>query len=79
MLVEGVVTECDFSQRRYDAPVQGAWVVAQGATGRWCTVMHVGPEYIRENGLERDLLTVAQAEREVDRAGGWLDIGEVVL
>lgn len=79
MLVKGVVKECDFGQRRYDAPVQGAWVVAQGATGRWCTVMYMGPEYIRDFGLEHELITVEQARHEVDRAGGWLDIEEVVL
>jgi hypothetical protein len=41
--------------------------------------MHVGPEYLRENNLEKSLLTVEQAEREVEREGGWLDIEEVVL
>lgn len=74
MMVEGFVTECDFSQRQYDVPVQGAWVVAQGATGRWCTVMQVGPEYLLENGLMGDLLTVSQAVRQVDLEGGYLDL-----
>ena len=79
MLVKGVVKECDFTDTRYEIAVQGAWLVAQGATGRWCTVMHAGPEYIREHGLEHELITVEQAQREVDRTGGWLDIEEVVL
>ena len=79
MLVKGVVNECDFTGTRYKSAVQGAWVVAQGATGRWCTVMHAGPEYICEHGLEHELITVEQAQREVDRTGGWLDIEEVVL
>jgi len=79
MLVKGVVKECDFNGTRYDSAVQGAWVVAQGATERWCTVMYMGPEYIRDYGLEHELITVEQAQREVERTGGWLDIGEVVL
>ena len=79
MLVKGIVNECDFTGTRYKSAVQGAWVVAQGKTGRWCTVMYMGPEYIRDYGLEHELITVEQARREVDRTGGWLDIGEVVL
>jgi len=79
MFVEGLVKECDFTDTRYESAVSGAWIVVQGATGRWCTVMHVGPEYLRENNLEGNVLTVEQAEREVEREGGWLDIEEVVL
>lgn len=79
MLVEGVVHECDFTGTRYESAVQGAWVVAQGKTGRWRTVMSAGPEYIRKYGLEGELITLEQAKHEVERAGGWLTIGEVVL
>lgn len=74
MLVEGLVSECDFSDMSYQGTVQGAWLVVQGATGRWCTVMHVGPEYLRSNNLLREVLTIEQAERQVDLKGGYLDL-----
>ena len=74
MLVEGLVNECDFSGMSYQGTVQGAWLVVQGATGRWCTVMHVGPEYLRSNNLLREVLTIEQAERQVDLKGGYLDL-----
>ena len=75
MLVEGLVSECDFSGIKYQGNVWGAWVVAQGATGRWCTVMYVGPEYIRNNHLKTQVLTVEQAYRQIDLKGGYPDFG----
>ena len=44
MLIHKMVSMCDMSQQAYDEPVNGAAVLAQGATGRWCEVMHIGPE-----------------------------------
>jgi len=73
MLVAGLVSECDFSDTTYSASVQGAHLFAQGATGRWCVVMYVGPEYIRANNLEDTILTIEQAERQVELKGGYLD------
>ena len=52
MFVEAMVRECDFTGNRYDTPVKGAWALAQGATGRWCAVMFVGPETIAKNGYQ---------------------------
>lgn len=75
MFVQGLVSECDFSGVKYNGDVQGAWVVAQGATGRWCTVLHVGPEYIRNNALQNQVLTVEQAYRQIDLKGGYPDFG----
>ncbi len=51
MYVKSTVTECDFTGRQYDNPVMGAEVLAQGATGRWCCVMTVGPEEIKRAGI----------------------------
>ena len=52
MYMEGKVTECDFTDSHYDEPVDGAHVLARGATGRWCCVMWAGPEYLAENNIE---------------------------
>ena len=51
MYVEGKVSECDFTERTYDSKVNGAHVIAQGGSGRWCAVMHAGPEYLKENNI----------------------------
>ena len=74
MLVEGLVRECDFNDVKYQGAVKGAWLVVQGATGRWCAVMHAGPEYLRNNNLLGEVLTIEQAERQVDLKGGYLDL-----
>lgn len=49
MYVSARVTECDFTDRRYPNGVQGADILAQGATGRWCCVMTCGPEQLRKS------------------------------
>lgn len=46
MLIASLVSECDFTDTKYATPVMGAHVLAQGATGRWCCVMWMGPEYL---------------------------------
>jgi hypothetical protein len=52
MYVIGMVPACDFTDRTYASPVQGAHVIARGATGRYCAVMWAGPEYLAERGIE---------------------------
>jgi len=46
MFVQETVTECDATGQKYDKPVKGAHCIAQGASGRFCCVLHVGPEYL---------------------------------
>lgn len=72
MYVTQQVTECDFYDRHYDSPVAGAGVIAQGATGRWCVVMWMGPEYIRDNNIE--VTDIDEAREQIDASGnGWAD------
>jgi len=49
MYVKSLVSECDFINKCYSKPVEGADLLCQGATGRWCCVMTVGPEWLTEN------------------------------
>lgn len=51
MWVEQLVKECDFTGKEYDTPQQGAGAICRGATGRYCVVMHAGPEYIADNTI----------------------------
>ena len=70
MYIKQMVTECDFTDRKYDKPVEGAGVVAQGATGRWCVVMWAGPEFVQENNLT--VLEPAEAEARIENElSGW--------
>jgi hypothetical protein len=72
MYVAAMVTECDFSDRRYDVPVQGAMAVARGASGRYCAVMFVGPEILAQHGVTP--LTEEQAHARIKLAGdGYAD------
>ena len=70
MFVEQRVTECDFNQIKYDTPMDGAGIVARGATGRYCVVMYAGPEFLRKNNIVP--LTHDEAVAEVEKTGdGW--------
>lgn len=51
MYVKRHITECDFSDRKYDESVPGCAALARGASGRWCEVMHMGPEYMAEQNI----------------------------
>ena len=51
MWIKCMIHECDFTGKAYDSYVEGAGAVARGATGRWCVVMHAGPEYIKHNNV----------------------------
>ncbi len=74
MLIPQLVRECDFKNIKYPVPVQGAAVLAQGATGRWCEVMYMGPEMLAQT-LEKgnELLTYDQAVAKVAELGGYVD------
>lgn len=52
MIIQRKVTHCDFTNRTYSQPVDGAACIAQGATGRWCEVLWIGPEHIQEGGIK---------------------------
>ena len=72
MWVEQMVKECDFTGKKYDTPQKGAGGIAQGCTGRWCVVMHAGPEYVKEHDIDPVPLEVARQKVEA-RCYGWAD------
>ena len=67
MYVAAMVRECDFSNRKYQAPVMGAMAVARGASGRYCPVMFVGPEILAQHGITP--LTEKEACAKIEAAG----------
>lgn len=72
MFMKALVNECDFTGTKYDSPVEGAWCLAQGATGRYCCVMYAGPEFLASNSYT--LLTREEAEAQVEKEeGAWVD------
>jgi len=71
MYVETWVDSCDITKRNYDSVVLGAAAVAQGATGRYCEVIWIGPEYIAERGLT--VHTREEAYAIVEKEGGYAD------
>ena len=72
MYVQAMVRECDFSDRKYDAPVMGAMAVARGASGRYCPVMFVGPEILVQHNVTP--LTEEEAYAKIKAAGdGYAD------
>lgn len=72
MYIKQMVRECDYTGRKYATPVEGAGALAQGATGRMCVVMHVGPEFISEYNIT--LMSEEEAEAWAKENNGWLDI-----
>lgn len=70
MIIFEQVTECDFNGTKYNKPVDGVAMLAQGATGRWCQVLHGGPEYKQQliNSGET-ILTHEQAVDAVTKSG----------
>lgn len=52
MFVSAKVPSCDFTGTEYGKLVDGAYAIAQGATGRWCAVLYVGPEWLAENNAK---------------------------
>ncbi len=73
MYVKMLISECDFTDKKYPSRVMGAGAVARGATGRHCVVMTMGPEYIKQHGIE--LTSYDDAVAKIDAMGGnnWAD------
>jgi len=75
MIIFKTVRQCDFTGQDFDNPVEGIAYIAQGATGRWCEVMHGGPKEL-ERLLEagEEILNVATARQLIKESGdGWSD------
>jgi hypothetical protein len=72
MWMREMVSMCDFTDTRYPTAVEGAWVLAQGNTGRYCCVMFAGPEYIKEHNINPMCREDAEAYVE-SIAGAWVD------
>lgn len=70
MILKTMVTECDFSGKTFDEPVEGGHCFARGATGRVCWVMSICDEFAQENGWEYNTLEEIEAWANEE---GYLD------
>lgn len=70
--IEMTTRRCDFNMISYDQPVQGAGMVCQGATGRYCVVMVAGPEWIAENP-QVEMISWDEAAKRIEAEGAWLE------
>ncbi len=75
MLVSKFVTECDETGQKFETGQAGLAVLAQGATGRWCEVLHLGTEVMARLVSEGcEVLTHEEAHDRIDASGnGWGD------
>ena len=72
MYVSMMVPECDMNDMKYSPAVEGAGILAQGATGRYCVVLYAGPEYLKENNITP--MTYEDAVSKVEsKPGAWVD------
>lgn len=72
MYMKAKVDDCDFTQKKYPIPTDGAWCISQGASGRWCWVMSAGPEYLEKHGITPK--TEHEVMEHINKVGGWPDI-----
>jgi len=73
MYVKAMVASCDFTDAKYDPPVEGAFLVSQGASGRWSTVLHMGPEEVVRQRIEVLSREDALVQIEAKGDGGWVE------
>jgi hypothetical protein len=71
MMIEAMIQECDYTDRKFDDPVSGYHVFARGATGRVCCVMYVSKEAISE---DQQISSFEELEAWAESVpGGYLD------
>lgn len=71
MIIRRKITHCDYTNRKYEQPVDGGACIAQGATGRWCEVLWIGPEHLAEAEVEP--ISREEAITQIEKLGGWAD------
>jgi hypothetical protein len=73
MFMKAMVPMCDLTGAEYRAPVEGAWVISKGASGRFCCVLYVGPEWLRDNGHEAMTREEVESIIAKDHPNAWID------
>ena len=76
MIYAAKVRECDITQEEYPEKVDGGHAIAQGATGRWCVVLYIGPaEVARQRAIPGNKIWDVDELREhiESTGGGYVD------
>ena len=71
MLIPAFITECDITGEKYDQPVNGAYALARGATGRWCPVLSYGTTALED--YTGTVVSQQTAREIIEAKGDWLD------
>jgi hypothetical protein len=73
MHIFGEVNHCDFEDKDYPLYTEGIHFFAQGATGRFCWVMSMGPDCEGFNKYAETTMTIEELETRCEELGGWLN------
>ena len=68
MIIARLVTECDFTERKYNPAIMGAAYITKSAIGDWCEIMHAGPEFLEAN--QSKVLSYDEAIALIESEGG---------
>lgn len=72
MYVEGYIPCCDYTGETFNEEVKGIHCIAQGATGRWCTVMYMCDDYAKKHNIVP--ISYDEAVARIQNSGsGWVD------
>jgi hypothetical protein len=72
MYMKSVVSFCDFQEKVYREPIDGAVFLQELKPGIWSAAMNVGPEYISQHGIKP--LTQEKCRMMIESRGGTLSI-----
>ena len=69
------VSECDFSGEKFATQQDGVAVIAQGATGRWCEVLHGGKSALEDVLAKGATVYTAEQAREIvdSKENSWAE------
>ena len=71
LYLKAKVELCDYTQRIYPQPVNGAKVLRKTPANRWEVKMLCGPEYLAQHGIAPQ--TEAKCMIEIEENGGYLE------
>ena len=72
MYMKSMVPYCDYNEKVYPSPVEGAVLLEESIkeNGRWMIHMHIGPEAIAKNNIKA--MSEAKCRSEIESRGGYL-------
>ena len=74
MYMKSIVNFCDYKEKVYPAPVEGAVFLEESVKeqGRWMIHRHIGPEYIAEYKIKP--MSEQKCRSLIESKGGYLQL-----